>query len=278
MKKYTILAAMLFGLFGSVLAQEGSSQSNGGGSAAGFAPEAGDISVAVLFGRGNFLSSGLEMTPSAYNRANYWTVPGTAPSADMISTNDNSVTNIVGAEIRYFLQPNIALKLSGGAIHRNTPARVNVPGGMNDGSDNSSWIPAYEAVVSDNRLNANVNLGVEYHYNTKYNRLFPYTGLTVPFYYGRRTMYDPTITGGENPVIVDVGARHTEAIGFGAQVVGGVDYYLMEGLYFGFEIKPVSYIYAYNTKFPAPGLETLQADNHTISFFSQTFLKLGFRF
>lgn len=278
MKKYTILAAMFFGLLGSVSAQDdGGSASAAKSSSASYAPEAGDISVAVLFGRGNFLNSGLDVPRSAGTNT-YWTVPGTAPSANMINGNENSVSNIVGAELRYFLQPNIALKLSGGAIHRNTPARINVPGMIDRNSDNSTWIPDYQAVVSENSLDANVNLGVEYHYNTKYSRLFPYTGLTVPFYYGRRTEYDPTITGGENPVIVDIGARHVEAIGFGAQVVGGVDYYLMEGLYFGFEIKPVSYIYAYNTKFPAPGLETLQADNHTISFFSQTFLKLGFRF
>ena len=72
--------------------------------------------------------------------------------------------------------------------------------------------------------------------------------------------------------------RHVEGFGFGAQAVGGVDYYLMEGLYFGFEIKPVSYIYSYSAKYPAPGLEALEADNHTISFFSQSFLKVGFRF
>lgn len=79
-------------------------------------------------------------------------------------------------------------------------------------------------------------------------------------------------------MIHDIGARHAEMIGFGAQLVSGVDYYLMEGLYFGFEIKPVSYVYAYSTKFPNPGLETLQADAHTLSFFSQTFLKVGYRF
>ena len=80
------------------------------------------------------------------------------------------------------------------------------------------------------------------------------------------------------PFIVDAGTRHAEIVGFGAQAVGGVDYYLLEGLYFGFEIKPISYVYSYSTKVAAPGLGGLQADNHSISFFSQTFLKVGFRF
>ena len=276
MKKYTIIAAMLFGMLGSVHAQDSSSSDSGGGSAS-YAPEAGDLSGAILFGRGNFLNINSWDMPQPAGTNMGWSVPGTAPYASMVSTNDNSISNIVGAEVRYFLQPTIALKLSGGAIMRSTPDRMNIPGGMNSGN-NATWIPSYQAVEKDNSFDANVNLGTEYHFASKYSRLFPYTGVTVPFYYSRRTMYNPTITGGENPTIIDVGARHVEVIGLGAQIVGGVDYYLMEGLYFGFEIKPVSYVYAYSAKYPAPGLEALEANNHTFSFFSQTFLKVGFRF
>lgn len=277
MKKYTILAAMLLSLLGGVYAQE-----NGSGGAAAYAPEGGDLSGAILFGRGNFLNSGLIVPQAAGMNSYGWTVPGTAPYANVVDPNDNSVGNIVGVELRYFLQNNIALKLSGGGIGRNTPGRINIPGGYNDTeAGNATWIPAYEAVVADERLDANANLGIEYHFSSKYSRLFPYGGVTVPFYYARRTMYDPTVTSnpdGTEPQVRDIGARHAEMIGFGGQLVTGVDYYLMEGLYFGFEIKPVSYVYAYSTKFPAPGLETLQADTHTLSIFSQTFLKVGFRF
>jgi len=112
--------------------------------------------------------------------------------------------------------------------------------------------------------------------------LSPYAGLTIPFYYGRRSMYDPTINDALDPTdpgyIVDVGVRHGEIVGFGVQAVAGVDYYLMEGFYFGFELKPISYQYARLEQFPGPGLPTLQSNNTTFSFFSQTFLKIGFRF
>jgi hypothetical protein len=281
MKKYTIIVLMLLGTLGCVYAQDTSTTSTSS-SDGDYAPAAGDISAAILFGRGNFLNTGLDV-PTVPNSS--WTVPGTAPYANTVEANENPVTNIVGGEVRYFLMDNIALKLSGGAIIRNTPARANVPGIIESGTNNATWIPAYAAVEADNKVDANVNIGGEYHFTTKYSRLYPYAGVTIPFYYARRSLYNPTInysTGGSSSgydqAVVDVGVRSAEIVGFGGQIVGGVDYYLMEGLYFGFEIKPVSVVYAYSNKIAAPGLESGQADNTTWSFFSQTFFKVGFRF
>jgi hypothetical protein len=98
--------------------------------------------------------------------------------------------------------------------------------------------------------------------------------------YGRRTLYDPTITLNQDGsfVIADISERHAEIAGFGLQLVAGFDYYIAKGLYTGFEFKPASYVYAFNIKLPAAGLETLEAETHTFSFFSQIYLKLGFRF
>ena len=281
MKKYNIIAVMLLSILGiTVNAQEQEAST-------GHTPEAGDFSAAVLFGRGNFLNWGMDfMIPVAPGSGPTWTVPGTAPYNNTVDPNSNDVSNIVGMEIRYFLSTNMALKISGGGIIRNTPARANMPGFIDPEAPNATWIPAYAAVEADNSMDMNANLGFEKHFSTKYDRLFPYLGVTVPFYYSRKSMYDPTIgylmeideDGTINEFVVDIGTRHVEMIGFGGQLVFGVDYYLQEGLYFGFEAKPASYVYAYNLKFPAPGLEAGEADNHTFSFFSQTFVKLGFRF
>jgi len=273
MKRNIILTVVLSAMLGCLYAQEEEK------APPSFTPEAGDFSGAILFGRGNFLTSGL-VVPSS---ANYgWTVPGTAPYNNTIDANSNGVNNIIGAEMRYFISTNMALKLSGGGIIRNTPDMANIPGFIDSSAPNSAWIPAYQSVIADNQVDVNVNLGYEYHFATKYNRLSPYVGLNLPFYYGRRSLYDPTIDDSKDPTdptyVVDVGVRHVEMYGFGVQAAAGVDYYLMEGFYFGFEIKPVSYVYAFSEKFPAPGLESLQAENHSWSFFSQTFLKIGFRF
>jgi hypothetical protein len=287
MKKIKILAVALLAAFGAY-AQDATTSSTGGGSSSGdFAPSAGDISGALLFGRGNYFTGGLDVPQVA----GLWTqeaIIGTSPYANTVDPNDNPVTNIVGAEIRYFLANNIALKISGGAIIRNTPARANVPGFVQSDTDPGTWIPAYAAVEADNRVDMNINIGGEYHFTTQYSRLYPYVGATIPYYYARRSMYDPTIQdeGGDSsdpsdpgtPTVVDVGVRSVEIIGFGIQAVAGVDYYLLDGLYFGFETKPISYVYAYSNKIPAPGLETLSAETSTVSFLSQTFIKIGFRF
>jgi outer membrane protein W len=288
MKKNKIIAAMLLCVAGAAYAQDNTTTTTtttttgSSSDAVDYAPVAGDFSGAILFGRGNFLNTGLDV-PGQSNNWQSIPVTGSSPYANTVEPNDNSITNIVGGEVRYFLMDNIALKMSGGAILRNTPARPNIPG-YTQGSDPAAWIPAYAAVQADNRLDVNVNVGGEYHFSTKYSRLFPYAGVTIPFYYAQRSIYNPTINDGSSsspsssPQIVDVGVRSVEIVGFGAQGVAGVDYYLMEGLYFGFEIKPISYVYAYSNKIPAPGLAALQADTHTWSFFSQTFFKVGFRF
>jgi outer membrane protein W len=277
MKKYTILAWMLLVTLGCVYAQDTTTGTTGSSDAADYAPAAGDITGAILLGRGNYLNSGLAV-PASANLS--WTVPGTAPYNNTLDPNSNDITNMVGAEVRYFLMDNIALKLSGGAIIRNTPSQTNVPGFVDSNTNNAAWIPAYAAVQADNRVDMNINLGGEYHFTSKYSRLFPYAGVTIPFYYARQSYYDPTINlnGGGNISIVDVGVRSAEIVGFGGQLVGGVDYYLMEGFYFGFEIKPVSVVYAYSVKSPGPGLEAGEAENTAWSFFSQPFLKFGFRF
>jgi hypothetical protein len=284
MKKNKIIAALLMLVTGFSYAQDNTTTTTTTTTTStnpDYAPAAGDISGAILFGRGAFLNGGLDV-PYQSSYWQYAPIQGTAPSANNIEPNDNSVTNMIGGEVRYFLMDNIALKLSGGAIIRNTPAQSNVPGFI-QGSDPGAWIPAYASVQADNHADINVNLGGEYHFSSKYSRLFPWAGLTIPFYNARRAMYNPSIGDNEinpsgDPVVVDVGVRSVEIIGFGAQAVGGVDYYIAEGLYFGFEIKPISYIYAYSSKIPAPGLEPLKADTHTWSFFSQPFLKVGFRF
>lgn len=282
MKKIKILAVVLFCALGAY-AQDNTGSTGEASSSGNFQPSAGDLSGAILFGRGNFLNEGLDV-PIVAERWVSFPISGSAPYANTVDPNENSVTNIVGAEVRYFLASNIALKMSGGAVVRNTPARPNVPGFIESSNDPGTWIPAYAAVEADNRVDINLNVGGEYHFTTQYNRLYPYVGATIPYYYARRSMYDPTIeessssSGPNTPTIVDVGVRSVEIIGFGLQAVGGIDYYLLDGLYFGFETKPISWVYAYSNKIPAPGLETLSADTHTWSFFSQTFIKVGFRF
>jgi outer membrane protein W len=246
------------------------------------------FSGAILFGRGIYLSEPtVPASPGLYN----WTVSGEAPTIEGISS-QNDITNMIGVEFRYFVSNKIALKFNGSAIFRNTPARDNVQGvtpatsgAVDSASSNAGWIPNYAATVMDNSLNINVSVGGEYHFISS-GKLSPYLGVMIPFCYGRRSMYDPTVTvdmtksldDATAVKITDVGDRHIEQIGFGGQLIAGGDYNLSESLFIGLEIKPISYLYAYNIKYPAPGLESRKADTHAWGFFTQPVFKIGFRF
>lgn len=271
MKKYIFISALLICLLPNVLAQE---------QTASFGPVKGVFSGAVLFGRGSYLVTGLDVPSAPYNYTN-WTVSGSAPYLNSVEAGYNDVSNMLGVEGRYFLSNKLALKISGGAIYRGTPSRINLPGVIDPNAPNSAWIPAYNAVMQDVRIDANLDLGADFIFpSKKFDKVFPYVGVNVPLMYGRRSQLDPTITYNTDGsfVIADVGVRHAEIIGFGLQSTAGIDYYLAKGFFMGFEFKPISYVYAYNRKIPAPGLEVLQADTHTWSFFSQIYFKLGFNF
>ncbi len=271
MKKYIIISALLIGLLPSVLAQDDTTK---------FGPAKGDFSGAVLFGRGSFLSTGLDV-PNAPGSNAGWYVLGTAPYQNSVEAGSNDVSNMLGVEGKYYISDKFALKISGGAIYRGTPPRDFIPGVIDPASPNATWIPNYNAVVQDERVDANLNIGADFIFpSKKFDRIYPFAGFNIPLLYGRRSLYDPTITA--NPdgsfVITDVGVRHAEVIGFGLQATAGIDYYIAKGFFIGFEFKPVSYVYAYNRKIPAPGLEVLEADTHTWSLFSQIYFKVGFNF
>lgn len=293
MKKYLILTIVLLaGLSLATYAQDENSGSE-------FGAKAGDITGAILFGRGNFLEYG--SVPSAPGSNSNWTVYGQAPFANTVSSDNNYFTNIIGGEVRYFITDRIAVNLSGGAIIRNAPDLQNVQyfytnpystdliPGNDPATSNQGWIPQYGSIVADNSIETNVNLGGEYHFpSPRFNRLFPYVGAAVNYYYSRRSQYDPSVyyssnyiygsggTGGTDVLVYDIGVRSAIVKGIGAQAVAGIDLYLIPGVYVGLSTRPVSYLYTQNGKIPGPGLESLKAESHTWSFFAQTFVKVGF--
>jgi len=266
MKKYLILCFILVISLTSVNAQYRDSEQPcklDSSKVVTFAPQKGDFTAAMIFGRGAYLNGGL-VVPSSY-----YSVDGTAPLDNTVESNSNSITNMVGAEGRYYIEDNFAISFSGGAILRNTPGQLAIA------SVPSTAVPAYSAVVANERIDATVSIGGQWLFKTKNERLFPYVGFALPFNYARQSKFQQIDT---NLAIVDLGARHTEIIAFGLQAVAGVDYYIAKDVFFGFDIKPVSYSYAYSVKSPGPGLLTLESDTSTVSFFAQFSFKLGFKF
>ncbi len=281
MKKYILLTMLLsFGLL--VQAQDDGEVDEG------YGPKKGDVTVEMQFGRSNILNQGLYV-PTAPGNNTSWTVAGNSPYANNVSikNNENTFVNMIGVKGGYYLTDKISLILAGAVRMDYTPGQANVPGFINSGQSNGGWIPAYASIPEQNSTLMNAVIGGEYTFATKMERVFPYVGLHVPFYYARESQYDPTIqdadingsTGGQtNNSVYDLGTRTGEIFGWGVQIAAGVDYYLMEGFYFGFEIRPASYIYAYSASKPGPGLELQESNTNTYSFFTQPFMKLGFKF
>lgn len=281
MKKYILLTMLLsFGLL--VQAQDDGEVDEG------YGPKKGDITVEMQFGRSNIINQGL-IVPTAAGNNSSWTVAGNSPYANNVSLQDNGNTfvNMIGVKGGYYLSEKISVILAGAVRMDYTPGQVNVPGFISPGSPNGAWIPAYASVPEQSSTLMNAVIGAEYTFSTKMERVFPYIGVHVPFYYARQSEYDPTIitpTPGTNDgstivnPVYDLGTRTGEIFGYGLQIAAGVDYYLMEGFYFGFEIRPASYIYAYSASKPGPGLELQESNTNTYSFFTQPFMKLGFKF
>lgn len=275
MKKYILLTMLLsFGLL--VQAQDDGEVDEG------YGPKKGDITVEMQFGRSNIINGGLTV-PSAPGNNTNWRVAANSPYANNISleNNQNTFVNMIGVKGGYYLSDKVSLILAGAVRMDYTPGQSNVPGFIS-GPNNGAWIPAYAAIPEQNSTLLNAVIGSEYTFSTKMERVFPYIGLHVPFYYARESQYDPTIAdnvdASNTNAVYDLGTRTGEIFGFGVQLAAGVDYYLMEGFYFGFEIRPASYIYAYSASKPGPGLELQESNTNTYSFFTQPFMKLGFKF
>lgn len=289
----------------------------------GYRPKKGDITAAILFGRANVVNQGITLPKAAGTGS--WVVGNNTPQAGNISLENNLVTNMIGVEGRYFFADNISAKASGGVIITYTPGQPNIPGYISNGP-NATWLPAYASIPEQGRTDLNINIGGEYGFDSKLDRVYPWVELRVPFYYTRVSEYDPAIlddlrgggsvygylngggtaggvdeldgsfdgieqgsTGDPNAgyqnansvsstVIYDLGVRTGEIFAVGVQLNAGVDYYLMEGLFMGLEIKPASWIYAYSASKPGPGLELQQSNTNTFAWLTQPVFKLGFKF
>ncbi|WP_417363241.1 BT1926 family outer membrane beta-barrel protein [Galbibacter sp.] len=260
MKRYIYLAVLLLFAIMNTNAQQVVDEVTG--------PTKGDFTGSILLGRGRFLQSGLTVPrPVPQN------VSGDAPYLSTVSSNDNKITNMIGAEFRYFVSDRIALMISGGAIIRNTPGMTNIPGVTTN--SNASSIPEFESIVETNQVDLNVNVGSQYFFLNNYKRVHPYLGLSIPFYYAERSEFDPAINGTE---VVDISERRVSLLGVGAQTTAGIDYYFGEAFFLGLEIKTINYVFAKSTKYAGPGFGERSAQTSTISFFSQPFIRIGFKF
>ena len=137
-----------------------------------------------------------------------------------------------------------------------------------------------------------VQLGTEYYFNTRNERIFPYIGVFGQFKMARIESIYPypgqymstDLPEGEgypdmNYEEVDMyrTSRGGQALGFGGGINIGVEYALMEGLFVGVEVAPVCYQYTL-LHLQVGGQDPYYAMNHNLRAFAFPQLTFGFRF
>jgi outer membrane protein W len=244
-------------------------------------PQSGDISVAIKFGKAISFSdlSAYELHRSGWVYANNTLPKLQTPSSANFST-ENSVTNMIGAEVKYFLTNQIAFRLSGGGSIQSNPSRDAVSG-VEDPSgeyDPGTYLPAYSMSEGHTKQQYFLDLGTDYYFSTS-TRVNPYAGIQFNGSYAQMELFDGfSGLDNNNEVIPTKDTRKGEAFAWGGSLVGGADYYLAEGFFIGIEIKAFNYMYVGKKIYPQSGMEPQTADNHNWMFLSQPSLKLGFSF
>ena len=234
-------------------------------------PKKGDFLGSLLLGRGQF--------PRIYGAPanNASSISAVTPTTSVTDDNSNSFINMIGAEGRYFVTNDIAIKLSAGFLTANTPGREQIEGTL-DTTGFGTNVPTINSVEGNVTTQLRVEVGGEYHFKLDSKRLSPYVGLSVPFYYSKDKELDPGFNIIGNQVNDINGARTAVLLGIGSQTFAGVDYYFNKDIYFGVQINAVGYEYAFLQQSTGGGLPVAKSSTHGINFGTSPLVKIGFKF
>jgi hypothetical protein len=221
------------------------------------------------------------------------------------SLNVMSRNYMVGMKV--FVSDHININLSGAYMLNMQPKKDFIEGeaydisGLNvkdyDVSETPATVGVGDIYASKAILGAVTNklmvqLGTEYYFNTRNERIFPYIGVFGQFKMARiESIYPYTgqymstdLPEGEgypdmNYEEVDMyrTSRGGQALGFGGGINIGVEYALMEGLFVGIEVAPVCYQYTL-LHLQVGGQDPYYATNHNLRAFAFPQLTFGFRF
>ena len=278
----TILSAPL-------LAQTVGSESDG----VLFAPKKGQWQVSVLLGGGNnfYNEKTSYLLPAFTNTGGSVGLPdkGEASQGDLNrylnidGLNNNSLTNILGIEGKYFLSDCWDINFQFSMNINLTPKKDYVEG---DGSVPDMVIPAQKYINAQATNNWYVSVGSNRYFKVNNPRIHPYLGSSLGFQMARiettepytgETTTDPD-SGEEVPVqLYGSGSRAGQMFGIMAAGVAGIEYSLAPGLVLGFQFQPLAYRYDVIQLCPK-GFDKYNASHHNIKIFDMPVLKLGIRF
>lgn len=259
-----------------------------------FAPQKGQWQVSLVLGNGSFFSQ--------FDGMNYLLPEHGATSVGLPSDGgtehqsgdpglflnlgtlgENSILNVAGVQAKYFLSSRWSLTMLFSMNVNLTPKKDYVEGDM---EVEDMPIPSYKYVEGRMSNSWMANVGSDYYFRTKNERISPYLGLTGGFRMARLETHLPATgevvtdpgTDEETPIEVFRPSHRAGQIwGAVGALVAGVDFSVAKGFVLGIEVQPASYQYSRIQIKPA-GMAPYEVGHHNIKAFAMPSLKLGFRF
>ena len=272
-----------------------------------FAPKAGQFQFQLNVGTGQFFNdfNGLyyllpdeDGTATGIGSDANTIEPGTFGNAyisgdlSTILTNSGSLNTMMRnftVGMKYFITDHININLSGAYILNLQPDKSYKDGSFFEFDDvklGPGDVYAQKAILGAVTNRLMVQVGGEYYFTTKNERITPYVGLFGQFKMARIESVYPAYTGQmieetypDDVVLVDMYRtdRGGQAFGFGGGINVGVEYALMEGLFVGVEVAPLSYQYTLLQQVVG-GQDSYFATNHNLRAFAYPQVSIGFRF
>ena len=287
-KLCTILLAAL--LAAPVLAQSSKSQKEG----VVFAPQKGQWQVSLVLGHNSFYNENTShyLLPQGYtNTGGSIGLPngGGVESGELghylniNGLNNNSIVNIAGLQVKYFVSDCWDINLSFGMNIDITPGKDYVEG---NNSVPDMVIPSQDYINAQMKNNWYLTLGTDRYFKTSNPRIHPYVGAAVGFQMARiettqpytgETYNDPDLGEESELQVYMAGGKAGQVYGLKAAAVAGVEYSLMKGLVLALEMQPLAYRYDIIQIAPQ-GFDKYNVGHHNIKIFDMPVLKLGFRF
>lgn len=252
-----------------------------------YAPKAGEVQASLIIGSSTFFNqdgfSGYDYLLPADDGSSIGFGDGNQ-SADpalflnLGDMNGNSIVNMVGVRFGVFVSDHFEVNALFGMNINITPKKDFLEG---DFSVPDMAIPDQQYIVGKTNHLFHIELGSNYYFLTKKNRVQPYLGIVAGFQMARVEAVYPytgeTNTGGDPIELTRGSYRAGQAWAIQGGIMAGVDYMVSEGLAIGFEVSPALYQYSMMELHPA-GMEVYRAAHHNIKLLTMPRLKLAVRF
>ena len=258
-----------------------------------FAPQKGQWQVSMVFGHNGFYNQNTTFLLPRYDNLGHGSVGlpngGTTTSGNLdryLNINgfdNNSVVNIAGLQVKYFVSDCWDINLSFGMNIDITPSKDYVEA---DETVPDMVIPSQDYINAQTKNNWYVTVGTDRYFKTKNPRIHPYVEAALGFRMARietmepytgETVYDEDLGEEELQQVYLAGGKAGQIFGLKAAGVAGIEYSLTQGLVLGFEFQPLAYRYDIIQIAPQ-GFDKYNAGHHNIKIFDMPVLKLGFRF